>query len=391
MPQTTNKERDSQPRIPFKRFVGRLFLLLMPLPALMLIESLFLPLDTFAFRNWEALSVRTLRWAFPGPFYPNRTLERVEIGDLGKGTPYAVRRPVVWITDDFGFRNRRTRDASELDLIIVGDSFISGTGLTQDDLLPEVLERNYGLRSAGFGPSNFKSFTSDPRFSRQIPRIVVVAAAERSLSRLTEPHGSNAEVRRWAAQLGARHQTLMRGIDRLIAPQLFHFVQAQLRPEPRHAIAPKSRPELLLIADHKSKDSITPKLRQSVLERIREYHHYVTERGSQFLFVAIPDKEYCYEELLPDGCWPSLLPGLVATLRGEGIAVVDLAQFFKHAMRQDPSCEVFQSDDSHWNAHGVRMAAEQIAAVISGRSNPSHPAPMSANSDEGQVLSDVRR
>jgi hypothetical protein len=336
-------------------------LLAAPFLLLTLVEAICFPLETFPFRSWESLSVRKLKWAFPGPFYPNRHLSRTEVGDLGNGTAYAVPHSVEWFTDDYGFRNRQTRDANELDLVIIGDSFVAGTGLTQDDQLSEVIERQYGYHTASYAPANLKHFSRDPRFASKLPSVVIFAAVERTLPGIAEPGRSKAGFQQQVTRLGTDYESLMCALDRLVAPQMFYYLQARLRPEPRRLIIASDQPQLLFLSDHQRESAATADVQSRVLEKIRRYHAWVKERGSRFVFVPIPDKEYCHAESLPLRTWPSILPELVANLRSDGIEVVDLAPLFRQTIARDPSDPLYQLDDSHWNAHAVRLAAEQIA------------------------------
>ena len=62
-------------------------------------------------------------------------------------------RPIVFTTDSLGFRN--DRDRKPTDLIIVGDSFVVGTGNTQRDILVNALSTNFNI------PSYSMSFPGD--------------------------------------------------------------------------------------------------------------------------------------------------------------------------------------------------------------------------------------
>lgn len=361
--------------------VSRMCLLGAPLLLLILVEAFCLPLDTFAFRSWESLSVRKLKWAFPGPFYPNRHLVRTEVGDLGNGTAYAVPRSVEWITDDYGFRNRYIRDVGELDLVIVGDSFVAGTGLTQEDQLSEVIEREHGYRTASYAPANLKHLSRDHRFASKLPPVVVYAAVERTLPGLSDPGRSKSGLHQQVARLGTDYESLICTVDRMVSPQLFHYLQARLRPEPRRLIIASDQPGLLFLSDHKRESAVTIAVQARVLEKIRRYHAWVTRRGSRFVFVPIPDKEYCHAESLPSRTWPSILPELIANLKNEGIEVVNLARLFGQAIAVDPSDPLYQLDDSHWNARAVRLAADQIANALERPEAVSNPLPRQAKQD----------
>ncbi len=69
----------------------------------LVVGKLLIPLDWYTFRSWEVLVDRRPAPLAAGPFYPNQTLRRVEVGDLGARTPFAVEKHVEWYTDASGF------------------------------------------------------------------------------------------------------------------------------------------------------------------------------------------------------------------------------------------------------------------------------------------------
>ncbi len=346
------------------RLVIKLTLLAVPFLVLLLLEAFVLPVDVVSSRCWEAMSVRSLKWAFQGPFYPNYSLAREEVGDLGMGTKFALKRPVVWVTDAYGFRNRPSRDDDELDVIIVGDSMTAGSGLTQDDILPEVLEQRHGLRSYGYAPSNMNRLLSDPRFSKQLPKVVVLAAVEGSLGRLVKPLKQTSEIECWTRGFGLKYPAVTSGLDRLLAPHMTRFVRARLRPQPRPIVRSEGSTGMLFMSGEKSDDAVNSIVLQHYLAIIRELHQMVSQRGSHFVFLPIPDKEFVYAETLPSKRWPTLLPDLVRELRAAGISVIDTPQAFRQARIDHPDRLLYQLDDTHWNGRAIEIAAELFTAEL---------------------------
>lgn len=346
------------------KLAGKLALAAAPLLALLVIEAFVMPLDFCTFRCWEALSVRSIKWAFPGPFYPNQQLSRVEEGDLGHGTKYAVSRQVTWVTDEYGFRNRESRDVGELDVVIVGDSFVAGTGLTQDQILPEVLEREHGFKSYGFAPANMKHFLRDPRFSKSLPKIVILAIAERSLSRLSSIVEPSTEIQKWAEHLGSRYPSIAEPLDRILSPCLPFYAQALIRPERKRPCVADETTGMLFHEAGKSDRDIAPELRRQFAARIREYQVQLTARGSKFVFVPIPDKELVYEEKLATRHWPTMIPELVRELSADGIPVVNMIDALQKARAAHPEWKFYQLDDTHWDEAAVEIAAEQISCEL---------------------------
>ena len=362
--------------VPSKQLVGRpLFLLtfkclaiVLPLILLIFIEAAFLPSNTFTFRCWEALSVRSLKWAFPGPFYPNQNISRVEVGDLASGTKYEVPRPVTWVTDEYGFRNH-PHSSKDISVVIVGDSYIAGSGLSQEEILPEVIEHEYGVNCYGYAPSNMKHFLTDSRFSKELPNVVILAMVERSFSRTPPVPTSDSSLRQSAAELGRQHPGIVSFLDRALAPYAIRYLQRRTNPQPRYIVQGQIRQDLLFLETSKPESAVRSELRQHYRQRIRDYHQTITNRGAQFVFMPIPDKELIYADHLPSKEWPTMIPKLVEELRADGIAVVDLREdFLRH--RDEMKSDLYQLDDTHWAAPAVKIAARRIHEELTRIASP---------------------
>lgn len=116
---------------------------LAPVLAWIAVELLVLPLNQFTFRAWEALSVMHQRESLPGPFYPDRALVMAEAGDLDPRGPRD--RIAHWQTDRYGYRNVPEAAAdTPYDVVLVGDSHIAGSRLSQEETLSVELARLTG-------------------------------------------------------------------------------------------------------------------------------------------------------------------------------------------------------------------------------------------------------
>ncbi|MCX6308679.1 MAG: hypothetical protein NTY32_07595, partial [Bacteroidia bacterium] len=163
-----------------KKFLISILVFLIPILLLMVTEVL-LPTNTFAFRPWEALKYSTTVPTYC-MFYPNETVEMDAVGDLRHHTPKAVLRRELWKTDKLGFRN----DAfvEEADVLIIGDSFITGTGISQEDLLSNRLKCKFGkdFKVYNMAPSSFTKFDYFLRLGIvKKPKLIVYAMVERHL------------------------------------------------------------------------------------------------------------------------------------------------------------------------------------------------------------------
>ena len=109
-------------------------------------------------------------------FQPGVTLEmQMPHGDLQSMTQQKIAepRPVIYHIDSYGFRN--DADYQGQRYLLVGDSFVAGTGNTQSDILSAQLRRDYGINAynlahpgdvvdyAGYVAGFRKSHTTDAK------------------------------------------------------------------------------------------------------------------------------------------------------------------------------------------------------------------------------------
>src|SRR5713226_1304628 len=123
-----------------KSFVARVFVFLLPCLLAQALELFILPIDYFTFNVWVALKTRRFETLIRGEFYPNMTVSKVEVGDISPHSRFAVPKHVTWFTDRYGFR-KKNNQVARYEIVIVGDSYVGGSSLTQDDMLSEVLSR----------------------------------------------------------------------------------------------------------------------------------------------------------------------------------------------------------------------------------------------------------
>jgi hypothetical protein len=105
----------------------------------------FVSVDPLTFRAWEALS----RFRPPGaPFEPNRQYYRQQsygdaasMGNLPEAREYHAER---FTTDARGFRNVSTFSSAAPAVIVTGDSFAVGSGVSDDETLSSTLGRILG-------------------------------------------------------------------------------------------------------------------------------------------------------------------------------------------------------------------------------------------------------
>ncbi len=349
----------------------------MPFAAAIIVELFVLPIDFFTFRIWEALKVDCLTNILPGNFYPRMTISKIEEGDLSYRTPFAVQRFAEWKTDRYGYRNRD--GAGPWKIVIIGDSNTIGTGLTQKDMLSEMLGDMLGTTVYAFAPASLNAFFKERRFLEQLPDIVIVAAIERDITLLPRlrpelAYPTDAERLlikvRCAIKESRILQALAVPVDRAIKSNMLQYSRASLRravtpQQPWPADRQGERMGLSVrfyIGEHSNRDVPEELLNEAVLN-LKSYDTLLKEKGMRFIFLPIPNKENIYFDLLPSKKKPVFLKRMIETLRRERIEVMDTQTAFDR-VNKESNAFLFQPDDTHWGRVGVRTAARLLAEAI---------------------------
>lgn len=345
------------------------------------IELFVLPIDFFTFRLHEALVVRKFHGLLPGKFYPRMDLVKEEEGDLGHHTPYSSKRTVRWITDSYGYRKQESH-RPEYDVVIIGQSETFGASLTQEEMLSEVLEKQLNRRVYPFAPAGVNTFLKEHRFRRNPPKIVIVSSMERAIFELPPLKGSSIKGARRYEEFRERLRRLREirwvqriGIflDRLYKMNMVRYCRASLK----RRIGDQDQTRLkwvetaygtILFFEGATANREVPeeKLNQAV-RTLEAYHNFFRSRGIRFIFLPIPNKETILYESLGTSR-PVFLKQLVARLQQLGIETVDTQEAFEQAFRK--GLFLYQKDDTHWNAQGVKVAAELIRNLIEIREVP---------------------
>jgi alginate O-acetyltransferase complex protein AlgJ len=361
------------------RFLFKLFLFLTPLMAAVCVELFVLPIDFFTFRVWEAVVVKKYRNLLPGVFYPNMEITKIEDRDLSHHTPFSEKEEVTWILDRFGYRKKETGRRRH-DVVIVGDSNIVGTGLTQEEIFSEVLEEALGMSVYPLSPASMNTFLRDRRFLQDPPKIVILESIEREITdlptlRKQSPSRSKVQVR--IEEIGFRLrdgvkesrwvQSLTVLLDRLCKMNMLHYVRASLRrmaPPFRssHITAPTKDGPVFFLQGARANQPVPRDQLEGAVRTIKAYRDLLASKGIRFIFLPVPNKETIYYEALGTGR-PVFLSQLVAALETQGIETVDIQKAFEGAFRND-SVLLYRAGDTHWNEKGVRLAADFIRKLI---------------------------
>jgi len=364
-----------------RTFLAKSTLFLLPFVLAIGIELFVLPIDFFTFRVWEALVIREFHNILPGKFYSNMEISKIEEGDLAHHTKFTYKRKVSWFTDRYGYRKQNT-NRNKHEVVIIGDSNIAGSGLTQEDILSEVLEKKLKVSVYPISPASLDTFLKERRFQNDPPDIVIIASVERFIFYLNPFKVSSNKVstgfRKQIKEMSYRFKNQMREnwliqsvgvcLDRFYKANMLQYLRATLRrmgSSHSQAIYPnrfssKYGPVFFLQGEDANKDVPKDQFDKAV-QVIKAYDGLLRSKGIRFIFLPIPEKENIYYETLQTK-GPVFLEQLISTLKNLGIETVDTQKAFEDAFRK--GVLLYHTNDTHWNENAVKITAGLIKELI---------------------------
>ncbi len=368
-----------------KKFVFKTFLFFLPFLLVLAVELFVLPLDYFTFRVWEALVVRKNNFILRGPFYPDRDITKIEEGDLAHHTRFIHKRKARWATDHYGYRKSNTLTPG-YKIVIIGDSNIAGCGVTQEDMLSEVLEDRLKVEVYPLAPGFIGTFLKEKRFADYPPDVVIIASAERFITylppvKLKKEKRQNPfwpEIIQWIKdkrvilryhlQTNRWIQSIAIYRDRLRKNNMLNYLRASIRrrvlsqsesiPTPN---VPSKHGLVVFLQGAAGNDDVPPDKLEKAIQVIKGYNDVLHEKGIRFIFLPIPEKENIYYKELGTKK-PVFLEKLISGLKERGVETIDTQKPFEEAFKKD--ILLYHTNDTHWNENAVRITAELIVELL---------------------------
>jgi alginate O-acetyltransferase complex protein AlgJ len=368
----------------FKRLPLAFFLTFSIILTAYVVELFILPVNFFTFRTWEAISVEKLESVLPGYFYPNMKISMIEEGDLGHHTKVAVKKQVQWITDRYGYRKKNTT-VKRHKIVIVGESNIAGSGLTQQDILSEKLEKSlkisvYPYTGRSIPPIN--RFLRDKRFNDNPPDIVILGVVERNILKLQDVHLDNKTAQSlWLKDIVKsylrKYPSLAIMFDRVYKGAMLAYVKASIE-RAKHLMIESVKVSLMktfregspapetsapFFQDIESNRDVSNEEIERAAQVIKSYDQVFKKQNIRFVFLPIPNRENIYVEDSPIRKESRFLEQVIHKLKNESIEVIDTQKAFKEEYHETKA-PLYFSDDTHWNAHGVSLASALITRQL---------------------------
>lgn len=334
-----------------KLFYKILLFSLLPFTIYLINSVVFSPF-TFTHRIWDGLAKAQQSIT---PFYPNYIMEMEEIGDLGFRTNRAIIKHVYWKTDSYGFRNDTI--IKNPDILILGDSFVAGGALSQEQTITNILSKlNPTIKIYNMAPSNFSVFLSFLNAKLiEKPKVVIQFGIERFLNTKTDSIHIKINTRKiMFSKLEEAIDRIFKSADRLAFSSFFRNRTGIGIPSPIDS-------KMLFFEGNKSIYKDAEKLKVATESAIT-INKKCQSLGITFLFIPMPNKESLYWEMVPYTSQPNLLYRLDSALKKNNILTLNALDVLTKA--KSDTTLLYHYDDSHWNANGVKVIAENVKCMI---------------------------
>lgn len=347
-----------------------------------------IPVSRVAFRAWEASRF------YPtsiGPLTPNFSffIPRAygDLSNFGNRPQYRVYRPERLTTDAFGYRNPpHPEGGGPIRIVLLGDSFIGGAALSDDETLSAQLTSQTGARVYNAaGTSDWEGFAELLARLQVRGAIVILEISEVFITgnleldsppghwavrglRRTLPRKQYRDIRAlWRIAFGWSQYSPLR----IYLTRSFRTLQNDRwlpNPTAAQAItgALDNGHQMLFLTNGMEHLSVAPAAHVEYFVRVRDR---LRQTGNELLVVMVPDKYRVYRRFFkrPPGLAPaaSSFQNLVPALEKAKIPALDLTPILsEQAARLYPTGQYnYHDDDTHWNAAAVRRTAEAVAVA----------------------------
>jgi hypothetical protein len=325
-----------------KKFILKTVFFLLPL-FLLIVEAL-LPLNKFTYRPWEAL-IYNSKNGLAFPFYPNQSLIMNSVGDLCHHTQNEVIKYENWNTDKLGYRNDKF--IKKADVLFLGDSFIAGSGLSQDSTITSQLRQKENVLVYNMAPSNFNEFISLINLGIiDKPNLIVYGIVEKSIPAplsLTsfKYDESNANV-----------TSILK--DRITRLYLIKYLKSRISKQ--KGIGIRGKESEMYFLNGKDQYYHYDKINE-IAETIIQYKNYCDSIGVNFIFLPLPNKETVYYKNVPINNQPNYITKLDSILYKKGVITINTQKILNAEVNNKL---LYHIDDTHWNSNGVNMVVNEL-------------------------------
>jgi hypothetical protein len=343
-----------------------------------------LPPRLITFRAWESVMLFATR---NGPFIPNTVYSNARSsGDLANlaTLPYLRQyREEVFRTDAAGYRNRREPAKPFAGILLIGDSFTAGSGVSDEQTLSEQLNSISGLRVYnGAQAPNFWELLHYLQMNRGLVVWQQLERAPLPLSLLSPDVREQGWKRRLVRRaIGDGGTEALRPMNKYVqsltaySPLQILFVRAVKFLQNDKILPNPYRSEIVAAKLRNGREILFLPTELENYERDRptdpeffvQLKAQLQKKGIGLLVLLVPDKYVVYRDLLLSASHRtdrrSFLDVVEQRLAAANVPVLNLTPRFRNQAEALLARDtyLYWLDDTHWNAEGIRDAAQAIA------------------------------
>lgn len=327
------------------KFIKKILLIISPFLVLAIIEA-SLPINFFTFRPWEALLYKSSEF----PFYPNIEIQMQSAGDLTRN----IKKNENWKTDKLGYRNNKF--IKKPDIIIVGDSFIAGSSITQDSIIAnQIMNLSNGQFSVySIAPGSFDFFI---RLLNQgvikKPKILIFSRVERYIPNIVVHSKKN--------NINTNFNVVTLLKDKISRRYFTKFLLSKIYNKNINHEFDKSCSKMFFL--NGDKDYLEDNYVSKVIKSLKYYDAYCKDNNMKFLFLPMPDKESVYYDFIPIKRQNENLLEIDSILQVNNIYSLNTLEIYNNYRRSSSSL-LYHLDDSHWNANAINIVSKEILNYI---------------------------
>lgn len=360
-----------------------LYLLLLPWALMFTIGLMF---ERPEFRPYELMIRGDMK------FRANRTIEMDSHGALVyryHAPDYAHGTHNVFSTDGAGLRNPLFQQPPKI--VVAGDSFVVGVGVSDDQTIPARLGQHLGRPIYNYGTQSSVAaslFLADVRFARSPPPLLVYMPSATTLLPIEMPErvrpgerpkappapppppapSAVARAFGWWRQQGAPLYNWLSLAERdnglkKRAQRDYHAAYRAIYGFPER-IDVEGAPALVLTLEEQKLDQ-TPEERKvdEIVASWKTYAEANLARGTRILFVPLPESGDIYLDAFPDrdkAVTPKFLDAVLDKAREADLWTHDL----RPTLTSSRSPYLFLRDDTHYAPHAIDIVAKEVSRVI---------------------------
>ena len=341
-----------------KKFIIKLGLFIsIPIISWGIIEAL-LPVTFFTFRHFEAVSFKT---SVPhrNTMYPNLISSMNAVGDMCHHSKNAVLKKEFWQTDKLGYRNDKF--IKNADILFIGDSFIEGSSLSQDEIISNRVHSNFGknIKVYNMAPSSIYDFDKYLKLGiLKKPKLLIFSIVERNvpppmLLYKNPKYSKFKNIIEEAFEIG----NINVYIDKAFKQFSVKWLRARINKESGIGVPAIGNSKMVFL------NGISQRQNESELNltknSIISYKKYCDSLGIKFVFLPMPNKETVYYEIVPFEKQPNYLFELDSLLQNANVTTINTLKIYNN-YRKNNTKLLYHLDDTHWNPNATELISKEI-------------------------------